>query len=552
MEVKRPPTRAQQAQAAADRQQSESFRTRSTIGEDIYQFVESFKQKRFIELVALAEAATAYNRKSKKIKLKMPASAFMGAGQNSEKQLMQAFGWYWEPLLHDIAFFEEMRDAVPIIDGSVQKLVDLALDGFALQCGDPEQQDDLNKALLEDPNVNFQEVVRRSMIDTFSLGNCYCVPVWKRDDEGRLVPKVFKPVRANAMRKLRDEDLYTEGYVQLLHRPSEFIMGVPSIPTLYEPDDVLCGIMRSYGWYAYGKPLLSSLPFVIRLKLVMERDLAEMLHQHVPRIDIMYTPEDQMTDEQVATAIAQTKSNVSAMRPTDNFIHTPDTVIEYKGPAGKGLDFAVPQKHMEEQVFYTLPFAKAIMGLDSQSNPFDSQQHWKLSAVTANGLRAAIKMMFAPALNKMAEDWGIDDGITMGFTELDPEGQQQQAMAEEYHVNNAVLKRDNGFIDQDSAAKQATAHQKGGPVKQAAEPGAIPPPTDPNKIDPATGKPFPPAAPAGGAKPAAKKVVNKDKGPKQDGRKVPQGDKRPKGKRHQQALLAYSVEREALLSAFRA
>lgn len=523
---------------------------RAGIGKDIADFVEHWKNDQYAQIVAAVEASNGKpaKKKGRKVALNVPKSALSGMGGNSERALMMAFGWYWEPVLHDFSFFEDMMNSVSIIDGSMQKLVDFALSGFKLQCDDPEMQQELEEALINDPVVDLRETMRSAMLDLYALGNCYKVPVWMTNDDGRKVPKVFRPIRVNALRKLRDEDLALEGFVQLLHRPSEFIMGTPSIPTFYSKDDVLWGQMRTYGWYAYGRPLLSSIPFVVRLKLVMERDLAEMLHQHVPRIDITFTPDEQMNQEQSNEAEAGVKADIAALKPTDNFIHTPDVKIEYAGPAGKGLDFANPQKHIENQIFYVLPFAPAIMGLDSTANPYDSQERWTISCTIANSLRDAVLRMFRPAFKVIEKDWGMDPGaITVGWQELDPENQQQLAMSEEYHVNNATMKRDQGFIDQDTAAKQATAHQKGGPVKQAAEPGAIPPPTDPNKIDPATGKPFPPAATTG-----PKKVTSKDKGPKKDGRKVPQGDKRPAGKRHAQAMIEWTAQKELALSAFQA
>lgn len=514
-----------------------------SLAKDILDYVEHWKNDQYTRIV---EAATAYNKKSKggnkKITLKLPKSAMMGAGQNTEKSLMMAFGWYWEPLLHDLAFFEDMQNSVSILDGSVQKLVDFALSGFKLNCADPEMQQDLDDALVNDANVDLRETIRRSMIDLYTLGNCYCVPIWKQDDNGRMVPKVFRPIRANAIRKLRDEDLFLEGFVQLLHRPSEFIMGTPAIPTFYSTDDVLWGMMRSHGWDAYGRPLFSSIPFVVRLKLVMERDLAEMLHQHVPRIDVTFTPDEQLNNDQLKDAVAQVQADVAALKATDNFVHTPDTKIEYAGPAGKGLDFANPQKHIENQIFYVLPFAPAIMGLDSTANPYDSQERWTIACTIAESLRTAATRMFRPSFKAMEDDWGMEPGsITLGWQELDPENQQQLAQAEEYHVNNAAAKRDQGFIDQDDAARQGTAHQKGGPVKKAAEPGPLPPPVDPNKIDPATGKPH---------QPTAQKVVNKDKGPKSGGRKAPQGDKRPAGRRHSQAMKVWEQMKINALSAF--
>lgn len=517
-----------------------------SIGKDIADFIEEWKYTRYYEIVAAAkqEANTAYNRKSKKVSLKVPASMMKGTGQNTEKSLMMAFGWYWEPLLHDLAFFEDMRDSVPIIDGAVQKLVDFALSGFKLQCSDPEAQTDLEEALVNDANVDLRETLRRSMTDLYTLGNCYTIPVMKKDDQGRLVPKVFRPIRSNAIRKLRDEDLFLEGFVQLLHRPSEFIMGTPAIPTFYTTDQVLWGSMRTFGWYAYGKPLLASLPWVIRLKLVMERDLAEMLHQHVPRIDVVFTPEDQMNQEQVDNAVSSVKADIASLKATDNFVHTPDVKIEYAGPAGKGLDFSSPQKHIENQIFYVLPFAPAIMGLDSTANPYDSQERWTISCTIAESLRTSATRMFSPTLRAIEDDWGLEKGaITFGWQELDPENQQQLAQAEEYHVNNAASKRDQGFIDQDEAARQGTAHQKGGPVKKAAAPGPLPPPApplDPNKVNPDTGKPHPTSQP----------VSNRDKGPKPKGRKAPQGDKRPAGKRHAQAIEEWNEFKLAALSRF--
>lgn len=495
--------------------------SQSDISRDFTAFMESWKEKKFYEISNVVQQAVSRGKVAKtpgkKMTVKIPTSS-LGQGASSERMMMQALGWYWEPLLHDLAFYEEMRDSIALFDGEIQKLVDTALDGFNLQCDDPEAQEDLNKALLRNPQVNFRETLRSAMVDVFSLGNAYRIPIWGRDDQGRLIPKTFKPVRATAMRKLRDENLLTEGYVQLLHRPSELLFGasVTQTPTIYKGEDVLCGIMRSKHWYAYGTPLLASVPFIVRLKLTMERDLAEMLHKHVPRIDITFTPEEQMTDEQVTAQMNEIKNDVSKLKLTDNYAHTPDTEFEYKGPAGKGLDFANPQKHTEDQLFYVLPFAQSIMGLSGTENPFASQQHWKISAIIANALRQTIEMMFAPSIDAMAKDWGLDT-IKMSWSQLDPESNQQNAESEELTVNNAVLKRDNGFIDQDVAARQATAHHPDGPVKKAAEPGKLPPPLDPNKPDPAS-------------QPINGKV--RKMGPKTDGTKAGDRDNRPKGRRH--------------------
>lgn len=489
---------------------------------DMNEFMDNYRKKRFLELAEQIKDSTIAQKKGvgSKLKLRLPISTLAGYGNQSEQTLMSAFGWYWEPLLHDLAFFDEMRASVPLISGQVQKLVDLALDGFKVSCDDLEVIKDIKDLLINNQNVNLKESIRRCMIDIFSLGNCYAKPEWQKLPDGRITLEVIRPIRANAIRKLRNENLATEGYVQLLHRPSEFILGgTPHTPTIYLYDEVLCGIQRSFGWYAYGEPLFASLPFAVRLKLQMERDLAEMLHQHLPRIIMTFSPDDQMNQDQVDKALADLTSKISQMKATDNFATTPDVAITYAGPAGHALDFSSTQKHIEEQLFYVLPFAPSIMGIDSKSNPYDSQQHWTLVVKIAQGLRDAINVMFRPMFKIIEEDWGCSE-ISISYNDLDPEMTQKHAETDEYVTNNAVLKRDNGFIDQDTAARQATSHHSDGPVKKAAKPGAIPPPV--SNVDVSSSGT--PKNPSGG------KV--RAKGPKKDGTKVPDKDKRPKGKRH--------------------
>lgn len=497
-------------------------------------FIKQFSDERFLEIYeGIKRSGIKQKQKvGKDIKLRLPISTIAGFGNQSEQTLMAAFGWYWEPLLHDLVFYEEMRESVSLIAGQIQKLVDTALCGFKICNDDPKIVKQIEDLLVNNQNVNLKESIRNAMIDIFSLGNCYKKPEWIKLQNGQTSLEVIRPIRANAIRKLRNENLATEGYVQLLHRPSEFILGgTPHTPTIYLYDEVICGMQRSQNWYAYGSPLCASLPFVLKLKLQMERDLAEMLHQHLPRIVMTFSPAEQMNQEQVDDSIDDLKSEVSQMRPTDNFITTPDVRVEYVGPQGHSMDFSPTQQHIEEQLFYVLPFARAIMGLDSKSNPYDSQQHWTLACNIAADLRDAIKVMFRPMFKILEEDWGCSE-ISIGYDDLDPEMTQKHAETDEYVANNAVLKRDNGFIDQDTAAKQATAHHADGPVKKAARPGAIPPPVDNTGVKDG-------GAPGG----AGSKV--RTKGPKKDGTKVPDKDNRPKGKRHareQDALRQWALQ----------
>jgi hypothetical protein len=523
----------------------------SALDRELSLFMENITKRRFLEISEQVKNSTVGQKKTVggKLKLRMPISTIAGFGNQSEQTLMAAFGWYWEPLLYDLAFFDEMRVSVSLISGQIQKMMDTALCGFRLANDDPKVLKNLNELLVYNQNVNLRESIRRCMIDMFTLGNTYTKPEWTKTVKGMTTLEVIRPIRSNAVRKLRNEKLATEGYVQLLHRPSEFILGgTPHTPTIYLYDEILCGMQRSYGWYAYGEPLLASLPLMVRLKLTMERDLAEMLHQHLPRVVVTFSPDEQMNQEQVDAALGDLTNKISQMRPTDNFSTTPDVKIDYVGPQGHALDFSSTQKHIEEQLFYVLPFAPSIMGLDSKSNPYDSQQHWTVACHTAYDLRSAIDVMFRPMFRIIEEDWGCSE-ITIAYDDLDPEMTQKHAETDEYVTNNAVLKRDNGFLDQDTAAIQATAHHPDGPVKKAAKPGAIPPPVD-NTGAKTNGIPNSPKKsgnpkPSKGKQPVQGNGKVRSKGPKKDGTAVPDKDNRPKGKRHSfqdEALTQWAID----------
>lgn len=493
---------------------------RSPVAAAIKEFSEQFAQSQFLEL---SEAARKAGASSGKTQVKIPGGMLKN-GSAQEQAIMAGLGWYWEPLLHDLAFLEQMRDQIALLSGAYQKFTDLAMEGFTVQCDDENAAQEVADLLINS-QVDLFEAVRSSIFELCSIANCYRKPVYTRDENNGFTVKTLRPIRATAIRKLRDEDLITEGYVQLLHRPSEFVFGgTPQTPTLYTSDEMLCGIAYTDGWYAYGKPPLATLPFVVKIKLQMERDIAEMLHQHVPRIDITFTPEEQMNDDQVQAAVTQVKTDVQQLQPTDNFVHTPDTTIEYKGPQGKALDAQFPLNHVEEQFFAVLPLGPGIIGRDSNINPYTAQQQWRMTSSLINHIRKRAYQMFLPMFQRLKDERGWTALPIFGWRDLDAETSEVEQRTNEYRVQNAAASRDAGFVDQDTAAKDATAHRAKGPVKKAAAPGQLPPPKDPNKQQPPAG---------GGGNTPRKKVGDSKKGPKGKDRSAPTPDKRPQGKRHE-------------------
>jgi hypothetical protein len=470
-------------------------------------------------------------------KILSPKLGVNKAGSKNEQQIMEQYGWYWEPLLHDLSFLAQMRDNIPLVSGVYEKFSSLVMEGFRLECEDPDDNEEINELLIDDATVDFSEVVRSAVHQIATIANCYFRPVYATGDRGFHV-RTFRPIIATAMRKLRDENLIVQGYVQLLHRPSEFLFGTPTTPTVWLAEEMCCGSAYTDGWYAYGKPPLAALPFVAKMKLQMERDLVEMLHQHVPRIDITYTPDAQMNEDQVQAAMKDATSQVAGLKSTDNYIHTPDFTFEYKGPGTSGLDFSNPMRYISEQLYAVLPLLSGYLSSDLNVNPMIATQSFRITCAIANYVRSRVNVMFRPVFDKLADERGLSK-ISIAFTDLDAETAETTARTQEYQANNAATNRDNGFVDQDTAAKHATAKAPGGPVKKAAEPGAIPPPAppvDPNKQPPGGTKPSVGDAKKPPSKGGRSRTQDTKKGPKGKNRSAPTPDKRTKGRRHETVL----------------
>src|SRR5579872_14066 len=494
---------------------------------DLDKTLKKLTGERFYEIKQAADAKTGPGKK-----LQIPKGALLG-GQAAEQQLWMAYGWYWEPLLHDLAFMEEMRDSVTMISGTFNTVANLIVEGFALQHPDPEIQEAFQEGMIEDPEVDFSEVVRSVTFELLTLANSYRAPVVVIDPENG--PKItFRPIRATAIRKLRDKDLNVQGYIQLLHRPSEFIFGgVPTTPTFFDKDEILCGLCNTDSWYAYGKPPMASLPFVTKIKLQMEKDVAEMLHQHVPRLNITYVTEEQQTQQQVNEAMADLNTKIAALNPTDSFLHTPDAKLEYAGPSGHQIDPTSAQKHIEDQFWPVLGMSPGPLGRDTTVNPIMAQLQWQVSQSLVEYIRTRVTVMLTPALKQFAKLRHLDDHATMTFKDHDTEGAEAQARTNEYNISNGAAAVQAGFIDQDTGARHATRGFKGGPVDKAAAPEALPPQVDPNKVNP-DGTPV-------AKKPVNTKVGDSKKGPKGKNRSAPTPDKRPKGKRHEALSLLQRV-----------
>jgi hypothetical protein len=218
---------------------------------------------------------------------------------------------------------------------------------------------------------------------------------------------------------------------------------------------VCCGMAYSDGWYAYGKPPIAALPFMTKMKLQMERDMIEMLHQHVPRIDVTYTPDQQMNEDEVRKAITDAGNEIGQLKTTDNYIHTPDYTFEYKGPAGKSLDFGAPMKYVSEQLYAVLPVLSAYLSTDLNINPIIAQQAFRVTCSIANQLRQRLNVMFYPMFKRIADERGLGK-IKMTFTDLDAETQEVNARTQEYQAQNAATNRDERQESQRTDTGQTT------------------------------------------------------------------------------------------------
>ena len=343
----------------------------------------------------------------------------------------------------EIALYRAIREAVPIVDAAMMKLIRLT-GGVQVICGDPSAQAELETFLQRVPTGRGQRGIQ-SFLDGYLDSMLTC---------GRAVGEIVltgdrREIAAILWGNVADVEI-REG-----ETPLDF--------TLCSRDE--SGAVVELPWQSlllftpfhpeadapYGVSLLRSMPFLTELLLKVYTALgANWDRVGNVRFAVVYKPDGDGVDRAWARERSEeiAREWSRAMQETKNgrvrdFVAVGDVDIKVIGADNQILDSEVPVRQILEQLVARTGIPPFLLGLSwSTTERMSAQQaDMMTSEITA------IRRMLEPVVERICELWlrlhGYGGGVTVDWEDINLQDLTEEARAELYREQARRLKLEN-------------------------------------------------------------------------------------------------------------
>lgn len=222
----------------------------------------------------------------------------------------------------------------------------------------------------------------------------------------------------------------------------------------------------------YGRPMLSAAVFPSIFLIGLMHDLRRVVAQQgYPRTELILDLEklkaayDEGDDDAFAEMVGKVQADLlrayAGLQPDDAFAHTND--IEVKTATG-AIDTGVLEgvesmiEALERMAMRALKTTPLMMGLTDGMSEANANRQWEIYAAGAKSLQHLAETILARRFEVALEAQGIAADVTFQFAELRAAEELRDAQTMNAKLMNAILARDQGFIDQDEAAMMAVGH----------------------------------------------------------------------------------------------
>lgn len=295
---------------------------------------------------------------------------------------------------HALSTYEAMREAVPILDAAVEKLVRLA-GGFTVCCGDVLAERRLRQFLKT-------VCIGRGQfgIDGFLEGYLDSLLTY-----GRAVGEIV--LGGDGVRAVLWGDVKTV-HVREGKTPLDFTLGAyenGAFKPFSYPDLLLFSTLSPTPAHPYGTSLFSSMPFLTDVLLKIYKTIGTNWERAGNvRYSVVYKPENGEPEADAAEQIAKEWSQ--AMRQSANgevrdFVAVGDVKIQVIGADGQILDSEVPVRQILEQLVAKTGLPPFLLGLSWASTERMSAQQTDILTSELWAIRRTVQ----PVLERICRTW---------------------------------------------------------------------------------------------------------------------------------------------------
>lgn len=316
-------------------------------------------------------------------------------------------------------FFElysSIREAVPIIDAAISKIVRL-LGDFTVECEDKDIENELEYFLS------------RIQVNTCSRGinefmNAYLNQLLTY---GTAIGEIILDPEMEEIRALYNADL-RDVELKSNSNPLELLVCTKNkrgeLEPIKYPELVLVSALNPEPGQIYGNSILRGLPFISDVLLKIYNTIGVNWERvGNVRFAITYKPSSEAGDrsyakeraEQIATEWHKAMNDV---RNPSDFVAVGDVSIKVIGADNQVLDSQIPVRQMLEQIISKLSIPPFLLGLSWSTTETMSTQQSDMLTSELDGYRR----MLDPVIDKICHVWmrlkGIDADIKISWNSV--------------------------------------------------------------------------------------------------------------------------------------
>ena len=356
------------------------------------------------------------------------------------------------PLAQEQRLYSTLREALPIIDAAIYKIVRL-LGGFQVECRDERAQEEMERFLRQVP-VNAYRTGIHSFLSVYmeqllTYGNAVGEIVPEADG-GDIYALYNAPLDALEVRQGDENPLR----VEFCRRE-----GGKSQPVPY-PALILFSALNPEPGRAEGVSLLRGLPFVSGILLKIYNTIGVNWERVGNlRFAVTYKPSGEGGDRAYARERAEqmAKEWSAAMREesgsVSDFVAVGDVNVQVIGADNQILDSNIPVRQMLEQIVAKLGIPPFLLGLSWSSTE-------RMSTGQADILTSELesyRRILEPVIEKVCSMWlrmhGYDDRLRIDWENIN--------LQDEVELANARLRAAQAAeIEQRTAAAEATRKEE--------------------------------------------------------------------------------------------
>ncbi len=223
---------------------------------------------------------------------------------------------------------------------------------------------------------------------------------------------------------------------------------------------VYVGLDRD-GTNPYGRSMLRSIPFVIKIQQRLMEDMAKATHNAgYAKLHVQYTPEERQRGESVEAYQARIGSNFSdlqerlnGLQPDQNLVTYDNVNIELIRGDQRSQVFYDNHKAVEEQVITGMHLMPILIGRNYGTTETYGTAQFEIINRQVEGINRSVQRMLERLYNfELALMWGEATAKVHMHTNRTTDV-LKEAQARSKEIENAFALMDRGFLDREQAAQ---------------------------------------------------------------------------------------------------